>query len=277
MISIVAYIPVIHAGYLNFIAKHSDVKTLYLLGEDVIADYRPLVKDIRRLAPDEVRKALASLLPDVTIVVADQTTVQELAKDTETLYLFPDEDVMHDLEQRFFKDAQVEYQSVFLRWDRSKTLQEQSLEDVAKISSAEFDRSMMETATEEAFHSPDWWRQVGGVLVKDGSIALTAYNHHLPSNQELQYHGDPRANFKKGIHIELSTAQHAEASIIATAAKKGIALEGASLYATTFPCPVCAKLIAESGVSTLYFREGYAMLDGQHLLEESGVEVVRVE
>ena len=41
-------------------------------------------------------------------------------------------------------------------------------------------------------------------------------------------------------------------------------------------CPPCAKLIAGAGVAKLYFREGYAVLDGEDVLEAAGVEVVRV-
>jgi dCMP deaminase len=47
------------------------------------------------------------------------------------------------------------------------------------------------------------------------------------------------------------------------------------MYVTDFPCPPCAKLIAAAGISRLYFREGYAVLDGQDVLDAAGVEVVQ--
>ena len=47
------------------------------------------------------------------------------------------------------------------------------------------------------------------------------------------------------------------------------------LYVTDFPCPPCAKLIAAAGVVRLYFRTGYAVLDGEQVLEAAGVEVLR--
>jgi dCMP deaminase len=48
------------------------------------------------------------------------------------------------------------------------------------------------------------------------------------------------------------------------------------MYVTDFPCPPCAKLIAAAGVKRLYFREGYAVLDGESVLEAAGVEVRQV-
>src|SRR6185369_15532026 len=112
----------------------------------------------------------------------------------------------------------------------------------------------------EAQKSSDMWRQVGAAIVKGKKIVLTAYNKHLPSDHTPYTNGDPRNNFHKGDHIEISSAIHAEAGLIAEAAKRGLKLKGLDMYATTFPCPPCAKLIAGSGIKTLYFAEGYAML-----------------
>ena len=66
----------------------------------------------------------------------------------------------------------------------------------------------------------------------------------VPDEQIHYSEGDPRSDFSKGVNVELSLFFHSEAQLIAEAAKKGISLEGASMYATTFPCPPCAKLIA---------------------------------
>ena len=48
------------------------------------------------------------------------------------------------------------------------------------------------------------------------------------------------------------------------------------MYVTDFPCPPCAKLIAGAGVAKLYYRDGYAVLDGQDVLDVAGVEIVQV-
>ena len=89
--------------------------------------------------------------------------------------------------------------------------------------------------------------------------------------------GDPRNNFHKGDHIEISTAIHAEAQMIAEAARKGVSLEGADMYVTVFPCPPCAKLIAFSGIKNLYCGGGYGVLDGEAVLKSKDVKIFFVE
>ena len=82
--------------------------------------------------------------------------------------------------------------------------------------------------------------------------------------------------FKRGLNIELTTDQHAESVVISEAAKKGIALLGADLYISTFPCPPCAKIVAAAGIKRCYFLSGYSMLDGERILKDSGVEIIQV-
>ena len=113
------------------------------------------------------------------------------------------------------------------------------------------------------------------VLGAAGGGGYPQWNCRCPVCQ-LAWAGDPRANFYKGVGLELSTATHAEARLIAQAACDGDATRGAVLYVTDFPCPPCAKLIAAAGIERLYYREGYAVLDGQDVLEGAGVEIVRV-
>jgi len=120
----------------------------------------------------------------------------------------------------------------------------------------ELHRHFLAEAEAEAEKSSDIWRHVGAVLVRNGEALLTAHNQHLPHAQTPYENGDPRNAFHKGDHIEISTAIHAEAALIAEAARKGIATEECDMYLTVFPCPPCAKLIARSGISTLYCGGG---------------------
>jgi dCMP deaminase len=109
----------------------------------------------------------------------------------------------------------------------------------------------------------------------DGTIA-SAVNEHNPHPLSAYAVGDPRANFSQGVHLELSTATHAEARLIAQAARDGVSTKSAVMYVTDFPCPPCAKLIAAAGIAKLYFRTGYAVLDGEDVLAAAGIEVIQV-
>ena len=57
--------------------------------------------------------------------------------------------------------------------------------------------------------------------------------------------------------IEFGRIVHAEMSALSDAARKGIPVEGATLYCTTFPCHICAKLIVAAGIKKVVYLEPY--------------------
>jgi len=57
--------------------------------------------------------------------------------------------------------------------------------------------------------------------------------------------------------IEFGRILHAEMSALSDAARKGISVEGATLYCTTFPCHLCAKLIIAAGIKKVIYQEPY--------------------
>lgn len=274
---VIAYIPVVHRGYLTFLDSQGPVDTIWILGSELIAEFDHLRKDIRALSPEEVVKSLQVLRPQWAekIAVLTPTQLPALQASVATVYM-PDEDIMHEIAAKYFPDLDVTYNSVFLRWDSTKSLKHIEVTPDTTVSLTEFDRQMAEYAQTLAQKSADWWRQVGAVIVKDGQIIAQAHNHHVPDEQQPYFDGDPRGNFHKGEHIDLSTAIHAEAEAVAQAAQTGQSLENAVMYVTTFPCPYCAKLVAYTGIKTIYFSEGYAMVDGESILKAHGITIVKV-
>ncbi len=57
--------------------------------------------------------------------------------------------------------------------------------------------------------------------------------------------------------IEYGRSVHAEMAALMDAAKRGIAVEGCTLYTTTFPCHNCAKHIVASGLKRVVYVEPY--------------------
>ena len=145
------------------------------------------------------------------------------------------------------------------------------------ISREDFEQKTMIKAFTEAGKSSDWWRHVGGIIVKNGQIIMAGCNQHLPVNDQQYKNSDPRISYTSGVGADFSSSIHAEANLIALAAKKGISLDGAEIFVTTFPCPVCAKQIAVSGIKKVYYAKGYAVLDGLEILKSFGVEVILVQ
>ena len=273
--AVVCFVPVIHKGYLEFFKKHSGA-ALYVLGPDIIKEFPRLERDIRSLDPIEVRKALESLGVSARVELFTAEAARRLA-DSGIEVVMPDEDLTREVAARHLKGARIAFESVFLRWDKMITTKEHVVSPDRTISREAFDREMMAVVEGEAKKSSDWWRQNGAAAVLGGKVLLSFHNSHFPSDLSMDVYGDPRSNFDAGERFDLSTAIHAEAGLIAQAARQGIKLLGASMYMTTFPCPACAKSIAESGVSRIYYAKGYSLVEGEKSLKSHGIEIVLVQ
>jgi dCMP deaminase len=69
---------------------------------------------------------------------------------------------------------------------------------------------------------------------------------------------------------------HAESNAIAKLAKSPESGEGASIFITHSPCIDCAKLIYQSGIATVYYKNDYRSTQGIEFLNRSDIEVVKV-
>lgn len=120
-------------------------------------------------------------------------------------------------------------------------------------------------------------RQVGAVIVRENQILATGYNG-MPSgwdnNCEEPVHGFD-SNGKAAV-VDTKTRQevlHAESNAIAKVARSTESSEGAILFCTTAPCIECAKLIYQSGIKSVYYRDAYRNTDGLNFLKQSDVNV----
>lgn len=273
---ILAYVPVLHEGYHRLFTERT-AKSIYIFGPDLIRKYRPLQKDIRALPPYLIATAIKSWNISGEVFIASEESLSRI-NGNRSYVVMPDEDVSRDIAEIYLSDCRVEFISIFLRWDSKKTLARVEIPCDREVEADDFARSIMDLAKKEAAKSPDWWRRIGAVAVKNGQILIATFNSHVPSSNHVFSYGDPRANFKKGLHFELSPALHAEAAIVAEAARnENISLEGADLYVTIFPCPPCAKVVAHSGIKRLFFLEGYAVYDGVDVLHSKEIEIIRLK
>jgi dCMP deaminase len=273
---IIAYVPVLHEGYRCFFEKHADARTLFLLGPEIIKEFKPLVKDIRALAPEVIQKAIETFDYFDEIRVINVADLKSLAAKNPKVVM-PDEDVMHELYETYFPNIKVEFDPIFLRWDKHKSFEQKPVEVDQQISIKDSDNEIIALLKKEANKSADFWRQIGAAVVKEGKIIMKVHNKAVPDEQIHYTEGDPRSDFSKGVNVDLSLFIHGEAQLVAQAAKEGISLKGADMYVTTFPCPTCAKLVAHSGIKRLYYADGYGVLDGERVLKSQGVEIVFVD
>jgi dCMP deaminase len=271
---LIAYVPVLHEGYRRMFSKYPSATLCVIGSEQVKVEFPLLGRDRRQLPTEDVRRAVLGLQLFTEVRILDDALLAEINAEEATVVM-PKDDISTVVAERL-PACNITYETVFLRWDKTVTLQELEVRPDSTVSSEEADRMCMEHAQREADKSGDWWRQVGAVAVKDGRVLFTGYNKHHPSEHVVYMDGNPRDNFDAGEHPEVSPTLHGEASIVAQAARAGVSLLGASVYVTTFPCSNCAHLLGEVGIGRVYYRDGYSRLDAEVVLRERGVEIIRV-
>jgi dCMP deaminase len=67
---------------------------------------------------------------------------------------------------------------------------------------------------------------------------------------------------------------HAEANAIIQAARNGVSIGGAELYTTASPCWPCFKLVANAGLSRVYYGEFYRDERSIQVAREAGIALV---
>ena len=122
--------------------------------------------------------------------------------------------------------------------------------------------------------------QVGAVIVKGHKILATGYNG-MPAGwdnnceDEIGHVLDDANNI---VETRLKTKQevlHAESNALMKVASSTESSENSTMFCTHAPCIHCAKLIYQSGIDSLYYRNTYRDTAGLEFLEKSGVSVTQ--
>lgn len=143
---------------------------------------------------------------------------------------------------------------------------------------------------------------VGAIIVKDDRIISIGYNG-MPAgwdnncedkewmsrdaggwlNPDEIYEQWPFVEFNEDAEEEyryrLKTKPevlHAESNAIAKLARSSDSGLNSDLFVTHSPCLECAKLIFQSGIRRVYYRDSYRDNSGIEFLEKSGIQVEQV-
>ena len=114
-----------------------------------------------------------------------------------------------------------------------------------------WERYFMNIAGEVSTRSTCDRKHVGAVIVRDKTILSTGYNGSIRGMP----HCDDMGHLMENGHCVAPI--HAEANAIIQAAKNGVRIDNAEIYTNASPCWNCFKLIANSGIKGIYFREFY--------------------
>ncbi len=275
MTQVLLHLPVIQAGYQHFLGEHAPGAEVLVVGRSFAGDFPVVRKEIRALDPAFALRCLTA----VGLVGRGRVVEQDELPDcvTEPLVV-PNESLLREIVERFglAERVPVEWVDTFLSWDREWSRAGLPVGWDGTVTGDEYARSMQELARSAAALGSDWWRRVGAVATRDGQVLAVEHNRHLPTEYSPYVDGDPRNNFRRGVEAERTTAIHAEAAVVARAARDGIALGGADLHVSTFPCPSCARLVAAAGFARCFFAGGYSVLHGEEVLHAAGVELIHV-
>ena len=89
------------------------------------------------------------------------------------------------------------------------------------------------------------------------------------------WHEGAQRNVRYGLKTKPEVL-HAETNALAKLAKSTESGLDASMFITHSPCLDCAKLIFQSGIRGVFYRDSYRNTEGIDFLKKSGVEVIQV-
>lgn len=101
---------------------------------------------------------------------------------------------------------------------------------------------------------------VGCILVKDSRMISAGYNGFLPKASHKSIIRDN--------HEQMTT--HAEMNAICDCAKRGVNSNNSIAYITHYPCIICFKLLAASGIKQIKYHDDYK---NDELVKELAIDV----
>lgn len=187
---------------------------------------------------------------------------------------FADEDEARDYEQRLWPEICA---SMSLPTDDDEQVFMES--------------EMLGMAAETARQSYDYSFQTGIVLGKASALAdgkdvgggdgyrylISAFNKVVPYQTYALHHGASREqHFSPPHDLNHYDTVHAEVELLIAAQQTGISLEGTTVFINLLPCPPCARMLSETSISELVYREDHSDGYAIKMLELAGKTVRRV-
>ncbi len=121
-------------------------------------------------------------------------------------------------------------------------------------------------------------RKVGALIVRENRILATGYNQPPSGFPHCDSIGCIRdaLSIASGKNQEICFGLHAEQNALMQAAKFGISTRGATIYVTTKPCSVCARLIINAGIVRVVYEQDYPDPLTDYFFSTCGIAVDRV-
>ena len=116
--------------------------------------------------------------------------------------------------------------------------------------------------------------QVGSLIVKNNNILAFGWNGTPAGWDNCCEEWNGEDDWGNTILKTKPEVIHAESNAISKLARGSESGEGATMFVTHQPCIDCAKLIYQSGIATVYYKNEYRSTQGIDFLNKSDVEVI---
>src|SRR5688500_9370509 len=108
MSSVVAYVPALHRGYIDFFKRFSK-DTLYILDLSLVREMPRLERDIRVLDAEEINKVISGLGLFREIKIPTNEDISDIPGEI----IMPDEEVSHFIAEKYFSGKKITFIPVF--------------------------------------------------------------------------------------------------------------------------------------------------------------------
>jgi dCMP deaminase len=138
-----------------------------------------------------------------------------------------------------------------------------------------WDEYFLRITKEVAQRSTCLRRKVGALLVMDKHILTTGYNGAPSGIQHCLEIGCLREQLKvpPGERHELCRGLHAEMNALIQAANYSTKISGATLYSTTYPCSMCAKMLVNAGIKRIVTLSDYPDPFAKEIFSMANIDV----
>ena len=118
--------------------------------------------------------------------------------------------------------------------------------------------------------------KVGAIIVKDDRIISIGYNG-MPSGWDNNCENEIGVHKGEPVLKTKPQVLHAEMNAISKVARSSESSQDAVMFITHAPCHDCAKMIYQSGISSVYYRTTYRDSTGIEFLEQCNIPVKQID
>ena len=119
-------------------------------------------------------------------------------------------------------------------------------------------------------------RRVGALAYSGNRLLATGFNGVPSGSPHPQACARRQQGIASGTNYQLCGCQHAEANVVANAARNGVSVYQATMVCTTQPCSTCMGILANAGISKVIYRDDFDDPRSNTIAQHANIEVVKL-